>query len=130
MGVDPTILVPARPPQIPDPNNPGAMMDDEAEMYIWQGMLKMVPGRRKDLDEGMVSVFAKYFDQCSLTVRSKLEQLNEWEEIKQDKDVLRLKNEIRNIMCGRESHKEPVYSMVQLIKILVNLVQEPTQSNE
>jgi hypothetical protein len=42
---------------------------------------------------------------------------------------LRLKAEIRNIMCGRESHQEPTYSMVQLIKMLVNLTQE-NMSNE
>jgi hypothetical protein len=105
-------------------------MDDEAELLIWQGVLKLVLSRRKDLQEGLVSVFAKYYDQCSLTVRGKLEQLDDWPQIKQDKDVLRLKDEIRNIMCGRESHKEPVYSMVQLIKILVNLVQKPDQSIE
>ena len=130
-GVAPTIPIPPRPPQIPDPQGgPGAMMDDEAERLIWQGVLKLVPSRRKDLEEGLVSVFAKYYDQCSLTVRGKLEQLDDWPDIKRDKDVLRLKAEIRNIMCGRESHREPVYSMVQLIKILVNLVQKPDQSNE
>ena len=32
-------------------------------------------------------------------------------------------------MCGRESHQEPTYSMVQLIKMLVNLTQE-SMSNE
>ena len=51
--------------------------------------------------------------------------MDDWPQIEQDKDVLRLKNEIRNIMCGRESHREPVYSMVQPIKILVNFVQKP-----
>ena len=80
----------------------------------------MTLSRRKDLQEGLVSVFSTYFNQCSLTVRGKLEQLADWKRIKQDKDVIRLKDEIRNIMCGRESHQEPIYSMVQLIKILVN----------
>jgi hypothetical protein len=129
-GVLPTINVPARPPQIPDLANPGAFIDDEAEILIWQGMLKMIPSRRKDLEEGLVSVFSTYFDQCSLTVQGQLEQLHDWDAIKQNKDVIRLKDEIRNIMCGRESHKEPIYSMVQLIKILVNFVQDPSQSNE
>jgi hypothetical protein len=74
------------------------MMDNEVELFIWQGILKLGPSRRNDLEEGLVSVFAKYFYQCSLTVRGKLELLDDWPQIKQNKDVLRLKNEIRNIM--------------------------------
>jgi hypothetical protein len=128
-GVAPTIVVPPAPPQIPDPNNPGLMIDDQAEIFMWQSTLKQVPVRRVNLAEGLVTAYTIYLDQCSPTVRSKLEQLADWPQISQDKDPLRLKAEIRNIMCGRESHQEPTYSMVQLIKMLVNLTQE-SMSNE
>jgi hypothetical protein len=82
-----------------------------------------------NLANGLVTAYMIYLDQCSLTVRNKLEQLAEWPDISRNKDPLRLKNEIRNIMCGRESHQEPTYSMVQLIKMIVNLTQE-NMSNE
>ena len=128
-GVAPMIPVPPAPPQIPDPVNPGVMIDDQAEIFMWQSTLKQVPVRRVNLAEGLVTAYTLYLDQCSMTVRSKLEQLADWPQISQDKDPLRLKNEIRNIMCGRESHQEPTYSMVQLIKMLVNLTQD-NMSNE
>lgn len=128
-GVAPAITVPPAPPRIEDPNNPGVMIDDQAEIFMWQSVLKQVPVRRVNLAEGLVTAYTIYLDQCSLTVRSKLEQLADWPQISQAKDPLRLKAEIRNIMCGRESHQEPTYSMVQLIKMLVNLTQD-NMSNE
>ena len=92
-------------------------------------MLKQVPICRLNLAEGLVTAYTIYLDQCSLTVRSKLEQLPDWPQISLDKDPVRLKREIRGIMCGRESHQEPTYSMVQLIKLLVIFTQD-NLSNE
>ena len=46
------------------------------------------------------------------------------------KNPICLLNEIQNIVCGQGSHQEPVCSMAQLIKALVNLQQEPWMSNE
>ena len=76
--VAPTIAVPQPPPQIPDPLNPGMMIDDQAEIFMWQSTLKQVPVRRVNLAEGLVTAYTLYLDQCSLTVRSKLEQLADW----------------------------------------------------
>ena len=46
-GVIPTITVPPRPPRIENPDNMGAvppdMIDNEAELLIWQGELKLIP---------------------------------------------------------------------------------------
>ena len=59
-------------PQIVDPANPGGMMEDRAETIIWEGQLKSLAKRREKLDEGLMTAFATYWDQCSLTVRGKL----------------------------------------------------------
>jgi hypothetical protein len=129
MDTAPTITVPTPPPQIKDPNNPGVMMDYQAGIFMWQSTLKQIPIWKVNLAEGLVTTYTIFLDQCSLTVRSKLEQLPEWPQISLQKDPLWLKNEIRSIMCGRESHQEPTYSIVQLIKLVVNFMQE-NLSNE
>ena len=59
-------------PQIVDPANPGGMMEDRAETIIWEGQLKSLAKRREKLAEGLMTAFATYWDQCSLTVRGKL----------------------------------------------------------
>ena len=38
-----TIEVPPPPLQIQDPNNAGAMIDDQAGLFMWQSSLKQVP---------------------------------------------------------------------------------------
>jgi hypothetical protein len=101
----PVIEIPPMPPRIEDPTNPGVMIDNQAEVFMWQSTLKQVLIRRTNLAEGLVTAYTIYLDQCSLTIRSKLEQLAEWPNILRNKDPLLLKNEIRNIMCGQESHQ-------------------------
>ncbi len=129
MAMAPTIKVPRPPPQIQDPNNAGAMIDDQAGLFMWQSSLKQVPICRVNLAKGLSTAYTICLDQCSLTVRSKLEQLVDLPQISVDKDPLCLKYEIRSIMCSRESHQEPTYSIVQLIKLLVIFTQD-NLSNE
>ena len=64
-------------PQIVDLANPGGMIEDRAETIIWEGQLKSLAKRRERLTEGIMTAFATYWDQCSLTVRGKLEQLHD-----------------------------------------------------
>ena len=49
-------------------------------------------------------MYATIWDQCMATVKSKLEQLDGYAQINQDKNPVGLSEEIRNIMCGREAH--------------------------
>ena len=53
-------------------------------------------------------------------MRSKLEQIDDYNAMDATKDSVRLLTEMKNIVCGRESHQQPIYSMCQLIKILVS----------
>ncbi|KAL3773713.1 hypothetical protein ACHAWO_009882 [Cyclotella atomus] len=121
-GVLPTITVPPRPARIKSPDNMGAvppdMIDDEAEVLIWQGELKLIPSRCANLREGLVTAFSIIFDQCVPTLRKKLEQLDDWEDIFNAKDPIRLFAEITNIVQDREAHQQPIYSLIQGLKML------------
>jgi hypothetical protein len=127
-GVTPTITVPARPARIENPDNmgdiPPDMIDDEAEMLIWAGELKLIPSRRANLQKGLVTAFSIILDQCVPTLKKKLEQLENWDQIFAAKDPIRLFEEITNIVQGREAHQEPLYSMVQGLKMLFSFRQE------
>ena len=131
-----TIPRPPRPVRVaPDPPNDEngnalPLVDDEAGMVIWHGELKLIPARERDLKEGLTKMYATIWDQCSITMKSKLEQLEVYHQINQDKDPVALAEEIRNIMCGREAHKHPTYTMVQMIKMLCLYVQKGDESNE
>ena len=110
-------------PQIVNPAHPGGMMEDRAETIIWEGQLKSLTKRREKFAECLMTAFATYWDQCSLTVRGNLEQLHDWDIVKRNKGPVILREEIRNIACGREAHQEPVFSMCELMKLLINFRQ-------
>jgi hypothetical protein len=100
------------------------MIDDEAEMIIWAGELKLVPSRRANLNDGLITVFSIILDQCVPNVCKKLEQLEDWEAIFTDKDLIRLFEEVTNIVQGREAHQHPIYGLIQAFKMLATYRQE------
>jgi hypothetical protein len=127
-GVAPAIVIPGIPAMIENPNNMGQvppdMIVDQAATYLWQGTMKLIPSRQQNLSEGLITVFSLALDQCTPTLKSKLEQLATWPQIAQTKDPLQLFDEIRNIVCGRESHhQEPYFTMAQMIMGLVTFRQ-------
>ena len=99
-------------------------------MVIWHGELKLIPSRERDLKQGLTKMYATIWDQCSTTVKSKLEQLTAYVQINQNKDPVSLAEQIRNIMWGREDHQHPTYTMVQMIKMLCLYVQKSDESNK
>jgi len=100
------IPIPAAPAQIenpiqPDPRpDPPNMIDDVAGTFIWQGELKMIASRRVSLAQGLIQGFAIIWDQCSTTMKGKLEQLPAFQQINTDKNPVGLLGEIKNIICG------------------------------
>ena len=132
--VTPTIAEPPEPTMIEDPNNmgqdPPAMIENRREVIKWESQLKMMPKRELSLETALQQAYAIVWDQCSITMKSKIEQLANYEDINNNKDPVAMLTEIRNITCGREAHKEPVYSMVQLLKAFCLLKQEYHETNE
>ena len=107
---------------IEDPNYMGhqlpTMIEDSAAMLMWEGQIKLIPRRQLTLQIETVKAYTLIWDQCSLMMRSKLEQLPKYNALNTNKNPIKLLSKMRNIVCGHESHKQPVYSMVQLMKEL------------
>ena len=124
---------PPRPPQIPDPDknaDADAMIDDEIEILIWQGDLRNFAKRRNGFVEGAKKAYATIWDMCSPTLRSKLKHLDGYEVMEELRNPVTLMEAVGNIICGREEHKQPIYSLVQLQKMLVLFYQKKNQTNE
>ena len=98
--------------------NPPVMVDDLAETLIWEGTVRGIGKRRKNLREGLIRAYATIWDQSLPVLRGKIKELPEYTAISQAKDPVRLLEEIRNAICGRQVHQQPCYLMVQLIKML------------
>lgn len=125
-----TIPRPARPAQIADPNNANQMIDDEAEILIWHGELKLIPARERDLNHGLQQAFGIIWGQSTPTVKSKIEQLINYDALNTAKNPVELLEEIRNVICGRETFKHPVFTMVQMARLVCLYRQDRNQSNE
>ena len=129
--IAPTIPQPPRPPQIVQlpAAAPPVMIDDETGIIMWQGDLNTLLGRRRDLAERSNQTYAIIWDQCSPTMEGKLDQLADYQIMNADKNPLQFLQEIRNVIYGRDAHKQPVYLMAQLIKMMSCLVQGQSESN-
>ena len=63
-------------------------------------------------------------------MKGKLEQLGIYKTTNMANNLVQLLQEIRNIVCGRKAHKQPMCSMVQLVKMMMCLVQGHIEGNE
>ena len=63
-------------------------------------------------------------------MKGKLEQLGIYEVMNMAKNPVQILQEIWNIICGQEAHKQPMYLMAQLVKMMMCLVQGRNESNE
>ena len=77
-----------------------------------------------------VQAYTLIWDQCLLTMRSKLEQLPNYNALHTSKDPMELLTEMKNIICGHEHQKQPINNMVQLIKGLCFEFQYHDESNK
>ena len=69
----PMIQVPQMPQRIPDPDNPGALMEDRGAMIMWKGELHHLPTQKNGLRNGLVQSYALLWIQCTPLMNSKLE---------------------------------------------------------
>lgn len=100
------------------------MIENKVEFVLWQGTAKeQISLRRTNLEECLVNAFNNILKQWYLNLHRKIKKLQLWDNLNQDKDLITLLKHFQ-ILCGHESHQEPLCNMVQLIKISVNFWQE------
>ncbi len=126
----PTIPIPTMPGRIEDPINPGVMIENRGAMIMWEGELRHLPTRRNDLRNGLVQSYAIIWNQCTPTMKSKLEQHPDYPNFNATKDPIALITEMRNIVCGKEAHTQDAWSLCKLIKFMLGEYQKELETNE
>ena len=88
--VIPTIPLPPRAPMIEDLDQlgqvPPVVIQDPDEVLLRSSEMKYIQQRRQNLLKGLKQNYAIIWDQCSLQMRSKLEQLDDYNAIDNAKD--------------------------------------------
>lgn len=122
------------PNMTPEPNARGGqqapLIENRGATLLLEVTMKHIPGRQVKLANGLVSANATLWDQCIPTLKSELEQLAGYNQVNQDKNPLHLFKEMRNIICRHDTHQEPIYSMVHMLKGHLAIMQEPNELNE
>ena len=126
----PVIQVPPMPPRMPDPDNPGTLIEDRGAMIMWEGELRHLPTQRNNLRNGLVQSYALLWNQCTPLMKSKLEQHPNFPVFDVAKDPIVLATEMRNIVCGREAHMQDAWSLCKLIKFMLSEWQAESETNE
>lgn len=124
---------PERPPQTPDPApdaDTNTVIDADIEIIIWQGDLRKHTKRRNSFLKETRKAFATIWDMCSPVLRGKLQQLQNFDNMEVQRNLLVLLEVVSNAVCGREEHNQPVYSLVKFQKMLFTYKQGPHQSNK
>lgn len=88
--------------------------------------------QRKIFIKSTKKIFTTIWDMCTpvLRVRGKLKKLDNFWQMEVQRNPVVLLRAVGSAVCGREEHRQLIYSLVQLQKILILFHQWPGQSNE
>jgi hypothetical protein len=80
--------------------------------------VKTVAKRRLKLEDALKKGYTTVYNQCSQEVKDKLEATNNWECIQQDQSLHELIQKVKRICVGFDNHKQEVFNLVQVLKML------------
>jgi hypothetical protein len=92
--------------------------------------IKSMAKRRQKLGESLMKGFATVYKQCSREVKEKLENTKNWEAIQREQCLHSLIQKIKRICVGFNNHKQDVFNLVQVLKVLFLYTQLEKESVE
>ncbi len=72
----------------------------------------------KTIQDSLKKGYAALCDQCSQEVRNKLEVRDNWDKMQRDQSLHKLIQKIERICVGFNNHKQEVFNLVQVLKML------------
>ncbi len=85
--------------------------------------VKMIMKRRLKLQDSLKEGYATVYDQCSQEVRDKLKATNNWDKMQRDQSLHKLIQKIEHICVGFNDHKQEVFNLVQVLRMLFLFMQ-------
>jgi hypothetical protein len=92
--------------------------------------IKSMVKRQQKLRESLMNGFATVYEQCSREVKEKLENNKNWEAIQREQCLHSMIQKIKCICVGFDNHKQDVFNMVQVLKVLFLYTQLEKESVE
>jgi hypothetical protein len=80
--------------------------------------VKTIAKRRLKLQDSLKKGCATVYDQCSQEVSDKLEATDDWDKTQRDQSLHKLIQKIEHICVGFNNHKQEVFNLVQVLKLL------------
>jgi hypothetical protein len=92
--------------------------DVEDQKIIRAEEVKTVAKRCLKFKDALKKGYATIYDQCSQEVKDKMEATDDWERIQREQSLHELIQKIERICIGFDDHKQEVFNLVQLLKML------------
>ena len=109
------------------PARPAA--NDPIAFEEWKIELKEFKDKEQRRKTNEEKVFFLILGQCSDALRDRLESLDNWNDMLQDKDLIELLREIRTAMCQRVTNQAPAHSLIDAETNLHKFRQTENMSN-
>jgi len=123
--------LPDTPRQIEDPNNAGqnppVMIENPeyvAQDAIWKAALALIPKKQEAIEQQLHAAYIYTWNSCNKHLQANLKALPNYQQIRDDKNVIQLGLQIRAIACGVETSHNKIYLTVQLSKKLHTFYQK------
>ncbi len=94
---------------------------------IWQNKINSYENQERYIFSGKTKVFVTIWSQCSPNVRSKLEALEKYEEMKESKDIIELLKQIKKVCLAFEMHAHKATAICTATKLLYDCKQSNSQ---
>jgi hypothetical protein len=101
-------------PSAINPNDP----ELEDKKIIRSEEVKAIAKRRLKLKDSLKKGYATVYDQCLQEVQDKLESTDDWERTQKEQSLHELIQKIERVCVGFDNHKQEVFNLVQVLKLL------------
>jgi len=124
-----------RPPEKPDKSkcvdSVGNYNADEYDMakFMWKEDWELLKTREQKYKENKANTWALVYNQCSSKMKVKLNETSEYEQLKNDNDVIAHLTMIQGYCCKFNALNNEYMGLVGAFKNLLYFFQKPTQSN-
>lgn len=93
-------------------------------------LIKSWEQRKNSLDESLSQTFSTIYGQCNRAMKAKIQEDKQWVTVDTNCDAVGLLKIIKSIAHNNETQKNPVISLIQAEKRLLNMTQGDNQSND
>jgi hypothetical protein len=110
---DANIVIPPPPQGLPDPiDSTKTLPVDELQIYVWKDAFTQASKRKDYYDDGLDKAYVIIYNQCSPSLKNKLESSDSFPPIRQNQNPVELLRLIQGLCCSYDSKTQSVMATV------------------